>query len=463
VGGDPYRTVEAEAAGAAPGEHVLGVRVREQAATDVETQDAALQDRRQSPRTLGVQPDGGAELQRGALPTVLPCEQPIGDSEMEVRDWSDPTGWDACLGGVDAAYITYAPDLAMPGATDAIQAFVERAREHGVRRLVLLSGRGEPEAQACERIVQHSGLEWTVVRASWFLQNFSEGAFTEMVHAGRITLPAGDTPEPFVDVRDIAEIAVVALLEPGHAGEVYEVTGPRLLTFADVAADLSAATGRTIAYEPVPHDGFLEAVRDSGAPRDVVWMLDYLFSTVLDGRNAHLTDGVRRALGREPTDLTDYAHDVVAATLLVSLVAGFLFAFAVVVMPGLRELDDGAYIRAFQAIDGVIQRDDPLFGLVFVGAIVAMLAALVLGVPALAGVERAMLIGAGALYLGGVLVPTAAVNVPLNNRLQGVDVVGVEERAAGRRAFEERWNRWNAVRTGAAVGAAALMTVLFVI
>lgn len=143
--------------------------------------------------------------------------------------------------------------------------------------------------------------------------------------------------------------------------------------------------------------------------------------------------------------------------------AGFLFAFAVVVMPGLRELDDGAYIRAFQAIDGVIQRDDPLFGLVFVGAIVAMLAALVLGVPALAGVERAMLIGAGALYLGGVLVPTAAVNVPLNNRLQGVDVVGVEERAAGRRAFEERWNRWNAVRTGAAVGAAALMTVLFVI
>lgn len=228
-------------------------------------------------------------------------------------DWNDESGWDACLEDVDAAYITYAPDLAMPGATDAIRAFVERAGRHGVRRLVLLSGRGEPEAQACERIVQESGLEWTVVRASWFFQNFSEGAFTEMVHAGRITLPAGDTPEPFVDVDDIADVAIAALSEPGHAGQVYEVTGPRLMTFADVAAELSEATGRAIDFESVPHDAFLGAARESGAPRDVVWMLDYLFSTVLDGRNAHTTDGIQRALGREPRDLADYARDVVSA------------------------------------------------------------------------------------------------------------------------------------------------------
>ena len=228
-------------------------------------------------------------------------------------DWNDEAGWDACLQGVEAAYITYAPDLAMPGATDAIRAFVERARRHGVRRLVLLSGRGEPEAQACERIVQESGLDWTVIRASWFFQNFSEGAFTEMVLAGRITLPAGDTPEPFVDVDDIADIAIAALSEPGHAGEVYEVTGPRLMTFADVAADLSEATGRTIEFEQVPHDAFIDAARASGAPRDVVWMLDYLFSSVLDGRNAHRTDGVQRALGREPRDLAHYARDVVSA------------------------------------------------------------------------------------------------------------------------------------------------------
>lgn len=230
-------------------------------------------------------------------------------------DWDDEAGWDACLEGVDAAYVSYSPDLAMPGATDAIQAFVDRAKRHGVRRLVLLSGRGEPEAQACEGIVQRSGLEWTVVRASWFFQNFSEGAFTEMVLAGRITLPAGEVPEPFVDVDDIAEVATRALSEQGHAGEVYEVTGPRAMTFSEVADELSRATGREITFLPVPHDAFLDEVRRSGAPREVVWMLDYLFSTVLDGRNAHLTDGVRRALGRDPTDFSTYARDVASTGL----------------------------------------------------------------------------------------------------------------------------------------------------
>jgi uncharacterized protein YbjT (DUF2867 family) len=228
-------------------------------------------------------------------------------------DWNDEVGWDACLEDVQAVYITYAPDLAVPGATDAIAALVGRARRQGVRRLVLLSGRGEAEAQACERIVQESGLAWTIVRASWFNQNFSEGAFLDMVRAGAITLPAGDTPEPFVDVDDIAEVAAAALTEPGHDGEVYEVTGPRLMTFADVAAELSQATGRGIAYVDVPHEAFVAEVTEAGAPQEVAWMLDYLFSTVLDGRNAQLTDGIERALGRAPRDFADYARTTAAA------------------------------------------------------------------------------------------------------------------------------------------------------
>jgi len=227
-------------------------------------------------------------------------------------DWNNEAGWDDCLSGAEAAYINYAPDLAMPGATDSIQAFVDRAKRHGVKRLVLLSGRGEEEAQACERIVQESGIDWTIVRASWFNQNFSEGAFVEMVQAGQITLPDVDTPEPFVDVDDIADVAVAALTEAGHAGEVYEVTGPRLLTLADVAAELGKATGRSIEYVAVPHDAFVAGVAESGAPKDVVWMLDYLFATVLDGRNAYLTDGVKRALGREPKDFADYAREIAA-------------------------------------------------------------------------------------------------------------------------------------------------------
>ncbi|MEO0972999.1 MAG: NAD(P)H-binding protein [Pseudomonadota bacterium] len=224
-------------------------------------------------------------------------------------DWHQDATWDACLQGVRAVYINYAPDLAMPGATDAITALVARAKHHGVARLVLLSGRGEEEAQACEAIVQASGIDWTVVRASWFNQNFSEGAFVDMVKAGTITLPDVDTPEPFVDVDDIAQVAVAALTQPGHAGEVYEVTGPRMLTLGEVAQTLSDATGRTIEFAPVPHDAFVNGIKASGAPDEVVWMLDYLFATVLDGRNAYLTDGVQRALGRAPKDFTTYARE----------------------------------------------------------------------------------------------------------------------------------------------------------
>lgn len=228
-------------------------------------------------------------------------------------DWDNEKSWDACLEGVTAAYITYAPDLAIPGATDAIEAFTRKAKAVGVKRVVLLSGRGEEEAQACERIVRDAGMEWTIIRASWFNQNFSEGAFIDMVLKGAITLPAGDTPEPFVDVDDIAEIAVAAFTENRHVGEIYEVTGPRLMTMAEVAADLSAATGREIAYIDIPHAMFVAEISRSGAPKDVAWMLDYLFATVLDGRNASLTDGVQRALGRPPKDFADYAREMTAS------------------------------------------------------------------------------------------------------------------------------------------------------
>lgn len=229
-------------------------------------------------------------------------------------DWNREASWDACLEGVTSVYISYAGDLAIDGSTDTIRAFVNKAKSHGVRHLVLLSGRGEDEAQACERIVQESGMDWTIVRASWFNQNFSEGAFITMVQSGKITLPAGNVAEPFVDVDDIAEVAVSALTEPGHAGEVYEVTGPRLLTFADIAAELSRATGQRIDYQEVSHDAFLKSVEISGAPKEVVWIMDYLFSTVLDGRNAHVTDGIERALGRPPKDFAHYARAVAATS-----------------------------------------------------------------------------------------------------------------------------------------------------
>ena len=227
-------------------------------------------------------------------------------------DWDDRSTWDAALEGVGAAYVVYSPDLAVPAAPDAIETFCALAKEKGVRRLVLLSGRGEEEAQRCERIVQNSGLEWTIVRASWFAQNFDEGAFTEMVLAGEVALPASDVREPFIDIDDIAEIAASALTDERHVGQLYEVTGPRLMTFAEAVGEIAQAAGREVRYVTIPAAAFKQGLTDVGLPQDAIELLDYLFTTVLDGRNAYVTQDVERALGRPARDFSDYASGVAA-------------------------------------------------------------------------------------------------------------------------------------------------------
>jgi uncharacterized protein YbjT (DUF2867 family) len=204
-------------------------------------------------------------------------------------------------------YLTYYPDLAFPGALADIQAFCELAVSSGIRRVVLLSGRGEPMAEAAERAVQSSGADWTIVRCSWFMQNFSEGFMLDPVLSGVIALPSADVAEPFVDVDDIADVVVAALTQEGHGGKLYELTGPRLLTFADVAAELSKATGRDIAYVPVTVEQFTAGAREQGLPEEEIEGLIGLFADVLDGRNASLADGVRQVLGREARDFSDYA------------------------------------------------------------------------------------------------------------------------------------------------------------
>ncbi len=227
-------------------------------------------------------------------------------------DWDARDTWGPALDGVDVAYVVYTPDLAVPAAPDAIQAFTELVKVKGTRRLVLLSGRGEDEAQRCERIVQTSGLEWTIVRASWFAQNFDEGAFHEMVLSGVVTLPVGDVREPFIDVEDIADVVTAALTEDRHQGEVYEVTGPRLLTFADAVQEIGLASGRELRFEQIPSRAFLEGLDQAGLPSEQIELLDYLFTSVLDGRNESMTDGVSRALGRPARDIRHYASAAAA-------------------------------------------------------------------------------------------------------------------------------------------------------
>jgi uncharacterized protein YbjT (DUF2867 family) len=227
-------------------------------------------------------------------------------------DWEDRSTWGPALEGAPAAYVSYYPDLAVPGAPEAIGALAEQALAGGTRRLVLLSGRGEEEAQRAERVLQESGAEWTVVRCSWFNQNFDEGNFVDLVLGGEVALPAGDVPEPFVDAEDIADVAVAALTEDGHTNRLYELTGPRLLTFAHAVEEIAAATGRDIRYEQTTMEQFEAALTEQDVPGDAVGLLGYLFTEVLDGRNAQLADGVQQALGREPRDFAEYARDAAA-------------------------------------------------------------------------------------------------------------------------------------------------------
>ncbi|MGW3510493.1 NmrA family NAD(P)-binding protein [Streptomyces sp. NPDC000994] len=222
--------------------------------------------------------------------------------------WEDASTWEAALDGVLAVYVTYYPDLAFPGAAETVGAFARTAVAKGARRLVLLSGRGEEGARISEDKLKESGADWTVVRASWFAQNFSESFFLEPVLAGELALPTGDAVEAFVDADDIADVAVAALTDDRHIGRTYELSGPRLLSFHDIATELSKATGRQITYIPVTVDEYRKALEDNGLP---VEFAD-LFELILDGRNAHLVHGVEEALGRKPKDFADFARDAAA-------------------------------------------------------------------------------------------------------------------------------------------------------
>lgn len=224
-------------------------------------------------------------------------------------DWTDRTTWASALDGVGSVYLTYYPDLGFPGAAAAIEDFTTAAVRAGVRRLVLLSGRGEEEVLPAERALRECGAQWTILRASWFTQNFSEHFLLESVRGGVIALPAPDVPEPFIDVEDIADVAVAALTQSGHAGEILELTGPRLLTFTGIAAELSAALGRTIHFLPLRPEEYAAAAARDGMPIEEARPLAELFARVLDGRNSYVTDDVERILGRPARDFSDYVHD----------------------------------------------------------------------------------------------------------------------------------------------------------
>ena len=227
-------------------------------------------------------------------------------SAVPAFDWNAPATWPGVLNGVQNVFISYAPDLAVPGASQAVAEFTAQAAAQGVARVVLLSGRGEPEAEAAERLVQDGPLPWTILRCSWFAQNFSEDFLLDPILAGEVALPVDGATEPFLDCDDIAEVATEALLDDRHAGQVYELTGPRLLTFGDAIGEIARAAERPIRFTTIPPEEFAAGLAAAGLSRDEVSLVSYLFATVLDGRNSSVRNGVERALGRSPRDFADY-------------------------------------------------------------------------------------------------------------------------------------------------------------
>lgn len=231
----------------------------------------------------------------------------------EVRfDWYDSSTWTEALRGADAAYLAYTPDIGAPGAAENIAALARLAQELGVRRLVMLSARGERQAEPAERALRESGAEWTVVQADWFFQNFSEGLLLEGVQSGEFVFPAGEVKVPFIDTRDLADVVVKALTDSSYAGRTLEITGARLLSFREAMAEITAAAGREIRYVPVPTKEYGAILAGFGLPPEEVAFMEEVFDGLLDGGNARSTETVRQVLGRAPRDFTDFARELAA-------------------------------------------------------------------------------------------------------------------------------------------------------
>ncbi|MEM7000025.1 MAG: NmrA family transcriptional regulator [Pseudomonadota bacterium] len=237
----------------------------------------------------------------------------VSRSTTPAFDWGDSSNWAAALSSMDAAYLTYHPDLSVPAAEEHIRRFCELATTSGLQHVVLLSGRGEEGAARSERVLRASGLEWNIVQASWFAQNFSEDFMLDAVLGGELVIPAGTATEPFIDLDDLADVVVATFLEPGLRNRLFEVTGPRSISFGDCMAEISSALNRPIRLTEVAMPDYVDSLRAQGVPEYLVELLPSLFADVFDGRNAHCASGVREALGRPATDFGDFARKTAAS------------------------------------------------------------------------------------------------------------------------------------------------------
>jgi len=231
-------------------------------------------------------------------------------------DWEDPSTFGPALRGMDRAYIVYYPDLAVPGAKEAITNVTEAALKEGLEKVVLLSGKGEQEAEACEEIVANSGLNYTLVRASWFNQNFSESFLRDPLLAGHVALPMSEAEIPFVDADDIAAVVTEVLLNDSYNGQTVTVTGPRKLTFKEIVETVAEVTQRDISYQAISLKEYAKIMEGAGLPDTYIWLFTYLFREVLGNPdNQTISHDIERVLGRTATDFRDFAERTAATGL----------------------------------------------------------------------------------------------------------------------------------------------------
>lgn len=228
----------------------------------------------------------------------------------EVRfDWAQPTSWPAALRDVAAVYVV------PPSVPGPVHAFVAQAEAAGVQRLVLLSGHGADvwgdttfglDMRSAEEAVCGSALDWIVLRSANFNQNFDEENFHAPLVSGELALPAGDVPEPFIDIDDVADAATTVLTEDRHAGRIYELTGPRAITFSEAVELIGRASGRRLTYRRISFEEYAKTLVAQGLSEDDGHNLAEMFVMRERGVIAATTDDLATLLGRAPRTFEDY-------------------------------------------------------------------------------------------------------------------------------------------------------------
>jgi uncharacterized protein YbjT (DUF2867 family) len=232
------------------------------------------------------------------------------DGVRHVRfDWDDQATWEPALRGAGAVYVV--PPAFVVDHTTTVTAFVAAVRDAGVPRAVLLTARGADAADTPMRreelALEASGLGWSVLRPSWFMQNLTEGAFAGMVEAGTLALPTASGANPMIDTDDIAAVAARLLLDESFDGRAYDLSGPEALSFEQAAKLLGGALGRELQFADADPQEWLAATVAAGVPQDYAGLLGMLLGLVRDGHDAHLSDGVQQVLAREPRDFATWA------------------------------------------------------------------------------------------------------------------------------------------------------------